>query len=193
MAMEYGLAPPQPAAVASAAVQRALASRAPTASSSYTAHCVSQGQSSRKALPLMEEGAEAVWVVVAKVVVAEDHEPGVIRQLLVHRLPPQKEKGIGGRHPKPPNERPPKPTKKRKRRNGGRPNPKEREAAGAWLGPARGVEAARARAGPRRQKESGKREESRKRREKKREQKSKKRRKKREEEKKRVRGEEKRE
>ena len=72
MAMEYGLAPPQPAAVASAAVQRALASRAPTASSSYTAHCVSQGQSSRKALPLMEEGAEAVWVVVAKVVVAED-------------------------------------------------------------------------------------------------------------------------
>mmetsp|Transcript_28608 Transcript_28608/g.68045 ORF Transcript_28608/g.68045 Transcript_28608/m.68045 type:complete len:311 (-) Transcript_28608:558-1490(-) len=52
-----------------------------------TATTSSRGVSSGAAGPLMEERAEAVWVVVAKVVVAEDHEPGVIRELLVHRLP----------------------------------------------------------------------------------------------------------
>ena len=35
-------------------------------------------------MPLMEERAEAVWVIVSEVVVAKADEPGVVRKLLIN-------------------------------------------------------------------------------------------------------------
>mmetsp|Transcript_841 Transcript_841/g.1621 ORF Transcript_841/g.1621 Transcript_841/m.1621 type:complete len:442 (+) Transcript_841:367-1692(+) len=45
------------------------------------------GIRSRALDPLVKERAQALWVVVSEVVVAENHKPGVLRKLLIHGFP----------------------------------------------------------------------------------------------------------